>query len=218
MEECVMLVGITGFAGSGKDTAALALLDIGWERRAFADPLRTGLLGCDPWINTSTGDYGFVRLSEIIAEIGWDEAKRKFPEVRRLAQAYGTEGGRDIHGQQCWIEAAERTLDGSKDYVFTDVRFPNERDFIHAHDGIVIRICRDGIGAVNAHVSEQVLDNIDAGIFNNGSIEELHHEVVIVALQHWNKRNQRHQSEIDIMLREQQRPIQFGGVQLPRIP
>ena len=45
-----MLVGITGYAGSGKDTAALALLNNGFERRAFADPLRAGLLGIDPWL------------------------------------------------------------------------------------------------------------------------------------------------------------------------
>lgn len=33
------LVGFTGLRGSGKDTAALALVAAGWKRTAFADPL-----------------------------------------------------------------------------------------------------------------------------------------------------------------------------------
>ena len=43
-----MIVGLNGVAGSGKDTAALALMAMGYERRSFADPMRTGLLGINP--------------------------------------------------------------------------------------------------------------------------------------------------------------------------
>lgn len=219
----MMLVGITGFAGSGKDTAAQALLDIGWERRAFADPMRDGLLGVDPIVNAwyhhvdGITSVTVEHLSEVIERIGWDRTKREYPEVRRLLQAYGTEGGRDVHGQNCWVNAIEDTLLGGVDYVFTDVRFPNERDFIQEQDGIVIRICRDGVDAVNAHASEQVLDNIDVGIYNNGSIEELHHEVLLAVTWHLHSKMSAH-IRVHEELAGSQRPIQFGGVQIPELP
>lgn len=160
-------VGLTGFAGAGKDTAAEALLKFGWERRAFADPLREGLLGCDPIVSAVVevewDDAGeahssvrTIRLSEIIDDMGWDAAKRAFPEVRRLQQTYGTEGGRHIHGTDCWLKAARATLLPGVDYVFTDCRFPNEVEMIHQAGGVVVRIDRPGVEAVNAHVSDDI--------------------------------------------------------------
>jgi hypothetical protein len=198
-----MLVGITGFAGSGKDTAAQALLNQGYERRAFADPLRIGLLGVDPWVPVTRREYidllqakhghedarrtffergnpgeTWWKLSELINEFGWDSAKRIVPEVRRLQQTYGTEGGRDVHGQLCWINNAERSVSPADDYVFTDLRFPNERDWIHDHGGITIRITRPGIGAANGHSSEQVLDGLDFEVINDGLTKLLHERVL----------------------------------------
>ena len=219
-----MLVGLTGFAGSGKDTAAQALLNVGYQRRAFADPMRKGLLGVNPLVGPAPGeDYGNITLQQLVVGdewnigIGWDRAKREYGEVRRLMQAYGTEGGRDIHGQQCWIDAAARTLYGGIDYVFTDVRFPNERDFIHERGGIVIRICRPGTAAANTHASEQVLDDCDAGIINSGSIEELHHEVLLTVVRAMQPKHAA--SKVDHMLHEvTQRPVEFGGVHLAPLP
>jgi len=195
MEEQVsQTVGLTGYAGSGKDTAAQALLDIGWERRAFADNLRgkvaddsgpaTGLLGIDPIVGSfEDGEWPFfnddqidVRLSAIIAEHSWDVAKRECPEVRRLQQTYGTEGGRNVHGQDCWIKAARATLVPGVDYVFTDVRFPNELEMIHQCGGVVIRIDRPGVGPVNAHSSDDIGGlNVDYEIQNDGTIYSLHY-------------------------------------------
>jgi len=36
----ILLVGLSGYGQSGKDSAAAELLELGWGRRAFADPLR----------------------------------------------------------------------------------------------------------------------------------------------------------------------------------
>ena len=218
-----MIVGLTGFAGSGKDTAAQVLIDGGFERRAFADPLREGLLGIDPWIDTPHDGRSTSRLSWIIETWGWDEAKRRFPEVRRLQQTYGTEGGRDIHGELCWIKAAWNTMLPGVDYVFTDVRFPNERDFIQEKNGIVIRIIRDDVAAANAHVSEQVLYDLDGAVFNNGSIEELRQTLALVVFSVAEGGDATtvaaHDAEINRMLREaQQRPIEYGHVILPQLP
>lgn len=176
-------LGLTGYAGSGKDTAAQCLLDIGWERRAFADPLRAGLLGVNPII--PEGEHGSIRLSQLIngdeyhVGIGWDRAKREYPEVRRLQQTYGTEGGRHVHGIDCWLRAARATLLPGYDYVFTDVRFSNEVDFLHQMGGVVLRIDRPGVEAVNAHVSDDISGlHVDFVIINDGTIEELHKRIL----------------------------------------
>lgn len=214
-----MLVGITGFAGSGKDTAAQTLIDAGFERRAFADPLRTGLLALNPWVthgvnvwwdsqNEQHSDPTAERLSEVIERVGWDYAKWHYPEIRQLLQRYGTEAGRDVHGQLCWIKATENTMEVSKHYVITDVRFPNERDYIQQQGGLVIRICRDGVGAANEHSSEQVLDDVDVGVFNNGSIEALHDEIRRIVGE-WYPTS---------FTQVSQPPILFGGVQLSELP
>jgi hypothetical protein len=183
-------LGLTGYAGAGKDTAAEALLKIGWERRAFADPLREGLLGCDPivtaWAHVEYDDAGeghtsvrVIHLSELIEDIGWDRAKREYPEVRRLQQTYGTEGGRHIHGSDCWLKAARATMLPGVDYVFTDCRFPNEVEMIHQAGGVVVRIDRTGVEAVNAHVSDDIGGLlVDFVIVNDGSVEELHARIL----------------------------------------
>lgn len=173
-------IGLTGYAGSGKDTAAEALLAIGWERRAFADPLRDGLLALDPLVCVGDGrNEGYVRLSYLVRTEGWDNAKRQYGEVRRLLQVYGTEAGRNIHGQDCWIKAARATMLPGVDYVFTDVRFPNEVEMIHQAGGIVIRIDRTGVEAVNAHVSDDIGGLlVDFVIVNDGSVARLHNRLL----------------------------------------
>ena len=170
-------LGFTGYAGSGKDTAAQGLIDIGWKRRAFADPLRTGLIGCDPWIDVGFGK--FERLSSVIERLGWDVAKRTHPEVRRLQQTYGTEGGRHVHGTDCWLKASRATLIPGVDYVYTDVRFPNEVEYIHQMGGCVVRIDRTGVEAVNSHVSDDIGGLFaDFIIVNDGTVEELHAQLL----------------------------------------
>ena len=194
------IIGLCGFAQSGKDTAAKYLINnLGFHRVAFADPLRRGLYALNPIIHISPamihtlkisslyndkdsikdGDYGlFVRLRVIVDLIDWDEAK-KIDEVRQLLQRYGTEAGRNIHGEGCWIEAAARAMKGQARVVVTDCRFPNEAKAIREWGGKVVRIARKGVKSVNSHVSDKGLpeDMIDLTITNNGTIEELWSEM-----------------------------------------
>jgi hypothetical protein len=90
------------------------------------------------------------------AGLGWDRAKQ-LREVRTLLQRMGTEAGRDIHGEDCWVLAAERDLAnalGAAPLAITDVRFPNEAAFIHRHGGVLWRINRPGYGGYDPHPSE----------------------------------------------------------------
>lgn len=170
-------IGLTGYAGAGKDEAARALLGIGYERRAFADPLRACVLTLDPVIGLPGGT--FERLSIVVEAEGWDAAKRAYPEVRRLLQVFGTEVVRAHFGSSAWIDIARGTMLPGVDYVFTDCRFPNEVEMIHQAGGVVLGIMRPGVSPVNAHASDDIgALHVDHVVANDGSIDELHARVL----------------------------------------
>jgi hypothetical protein len=176
------LIGLAGHAGSGKDEAAKALFPLGYERVAFADAVRRAALAIDPVIvGTSCNN---LRLSEFVALVGWQEAKRE-AEVRRLLQVIGTEAGRDIHGRDCWIKATDRDVANfrlmGRGVVITDVRFSNEARYIQKQGGKVYLIQRPGVGPRNEHASEKLGFDVDGVIVNDGSIDELHRWVLFHA-------------------------------------
>jgi len=168
-----LLVGLSGYARSGKDTAAAALSDLGFERRAFADAMKTALYRLNPLI--SNGDE-YTGLSNVVDAEGWERAKSR-TEVRALLQRFGTQAGREILGEDIWVDTALRNL--SERTVFTDVRFQNEADAIRSHHGIVIRVERPGVGPINSHSSETGLDGypFNAVIQNDGTVDDLHANV-----------------------------------------
>src|SRR6185369_4994490 len=111
-----LLIGVNGVARSGKDTIGQYLVDnYGFKKLSFAEALRKGLYDINPiiyhtvefataykFLSGNIGVIKAVRLKDIIDDEGWEVAKVKYPEVRELMQRYGTEGGRDIHGPDCW--------------------------------------------------------------------------------------------------------------------
>lgn len=172
------LVGLTGKAGSGKDTAALGLNQ--HHTMKFAEGVYDGVWKLNPLIRSATIYSIVVPLQDYVTEHGWDKAKEN-PEVRRLLQAYGTEAGRDIHGPDCWINAWKRKyLTMTDNVVVTDVRFPNEADAIKELGGVVIEIMgppRRG-GVDSTHASESGIGRrADMTLVNEGSIEELHQRI-----------------------------------------
>ncbi|QEQ94091.1 deoxynucleoside monophosphate kinase [Streptomyces phage Saftant] len=182
-----LLIGLSGYAGAGKDEAAAALVVGGWRRDAFADRLRAFLYALDPWVNVSV-DVGVARLSKLVDAYGWDRAKRTFPEVRRLLQRAGTEAGRKVLGTQVWVDALMKDFQPHDEaLVVTDVRFKNEADAIREAGGVVVRIERPGVGPKEdpggwVHESEVALDHydFDVTVKNDGTIEELHDRLLSV--------------------------------------
>lgn len=179
------IIGLSGYAGSGKDSAADALAAAGYERVAFADALRDVAYAIDPYVECRVGRGGdfptppqFERLQDIINANGWDYCKNNIPDVRRLLQRLGTEGGRDILGDNIWIDTAFSRATNDK-IVVTDCRFTNETDAIRARGGVVVRIHRPGVGPRNDHTSELALVDypFDYHIDNDGTLEELHEEI-----------------------------------------
>ena len=179
-----MIIGISGKAGSGKDTAAKMLEvlyanpDISYEDFAnrkyknftdiqvmhFADILKEtvrALFGIGEW-ETNTQEGKKVTINWI------------GKTVRELLQEVG-QGLRDAIDPDLWIKALFANTEGWSNYIIADVRYLNELEAIKERDGVLIRIDRNGAGAGN-HSSETALDDYndwDVHIENNGSLESL---------------------------------------------
>lgn len=166
-----MIIGLSGYAQSGKDTVAKILVDNHrYTRVAFADKIREFLYEVNPMVGCSPSGY----LQDLINLKGWDEAKKE-PQVRRLLQDLGV-GARKLFGDTFWIHQALGPMAlAHPKIVITDVRFTNEADVIKANGGQVWRIKRTGVDAVNSHVSEHEMDGypVDQIFTNNGTIEDL---------------------------------------------
>jgi hypothetical protein len=150
------LIGFSGYARSGKDTAAEALLGLGFRRMSFADKLREFVYVMNPTVSFNEITM-FVK--DIIDTYGWDGYKETewADPVRKILQVVGTDCARSLLGDNIWVEAAFNNLPDGR-YVFSDVRFKNEADAIKERGGRVIRIYREGVAAQSAHPSETALD------------------------------------------------------------
>lgn len=176
-----MLIGLVGKAGAGKDTVADYLIAAhGFEKLSFAAALKAAVLalnpkvGFGPPIDGSPAQQVF-RVADVVARDGWDTAKREIPEVRRLLQVMGTEVGRQILGENVWVGLVARQIEPRKNYVITDVRFPNEVQFVRSLVGTVVQITRpNNPHAIAAtHASEQLEVQPDFVLSNDGSLAQL---------------------------------------------
>jgi hypothetical protein len=177
------IIGLTGYARSGKDSAAAVLVkEYGYTRVAFADGVRSMALAIDPLL------FGNVRLSSVVRTSGWDEAKA-VPEVRRLLQAIGTEGVRNHIGDDSWVRVGKRKVDAvDGPVVITDVRFPNEAAAVREWGGFLLRMSRlnsDGSeynnGLGRDHPSEATIADLPVdGTLHASSVGELEHAVRVM--------------------------------------
>lgn len=172
-----VLIGLCGYAGVGKDTAARVLLDeLSFQRIAFANPIKKALLALDPLL-PSPQEGQYMRLSEFCESHPWSEVK-EYPEVRRLMQILGTEVGRNLFDPDLWVKLAKRQLESTLsvgDVVVTDVRFPNEARLVRGYGGVLVRIERPGFGPVNEHVSDRASERwaYDHRIDNDSDVKAL---------------------------------------------
>ena len=171
-----MIIGLTGYAQSGKDTVAKILVEkYGYTRIAFADKIRELLYEMDPPIKRSLNpDSGLIGLQNLVDIYGWDVTKQE-PQVRQHLQNLGV-GARKVFGEWFWIEQAMRGVSYEDKVVITDVRFTNEAEFIKKYDNAQLwRVTRPGISAVNNHISETEMDNYkeDVHLVNAGTLDEL---------------------------------------------
>lgn len=179
-----MIIGLSGYAQTGKDTIANYLVEhYGYKRVAFADPLREALYSLNPLITDLPEVYSST-LVNAVDHIGWEAVKQNSEQVRGLLQRMGTEVGRKMWGEDFWVERAFKNVYVGSKVVFTDVRFPNEYDEVKACHGKVWRVEKPGIQAVNGHSSETALDGytFDRIINNDSSLEDLYKAIDLFML------------------------------------
>jgi hypothetical protein len=183
----VQNIGLIGKARSGKDTAAAYFVtQHNYTRLAFADPLKEMAISIDPYIPTHYGVT--VRLSALIADVGWEYAKDKFPEVRRILQHTG-QTVREYE-DDFWVSAMDRKLSGAAAWnipvVVTDVRYPNEAEALRARGFRLVRIVRPErlAGSAATHSSETALDafKADHTVYNTATIGDLHRRLADIPL------------------------------------
>jgi hypothetical protein len=171
-----MIIGLTGYAQSGKDTVANILVDrYGFTRIAFADKIRELLYEANPMYDSIVGEPLFVKAK--VDRDGWEEAK-KSPHIRRLLQTTGV-AARKLFGEDFWVKQALKDISPDGNYVIADVRFENEADEIKFTGGQIWRVKRLGVDPVNGHISETQMDGypVDQIFVNNTTIDDL--EVLI---------------------------------------
>lgn len=170
-----MIIGFCGLAGSGKSTAARHL-ESGHDFRVvpFAGPLKAMARAFGLNHREMAGD---------LKEAPCDMLGGKTP--RQFMQMLGTEFGRQMIGEDVWVNAWRRRvreahLDAIADLcdeaarasiVADDVRFANEAAAIWGKGGIVVRIARPGAGSASGagHASEAQEFEADCTILNAGS-------------------------------------------------
>jgi hypothetical protein len=173
-----MIVGLSGYAQSGKDTVAeLLCLNYDYKRVSFADSIRDAIYTLNPIVFNLNS-----RVADLVDEYGWSVAKAN-PEVRRLLQVFGTEVGRKQFGSEFWVDMALKDLDSTSLVVVSDVRFPNEAEAISKLGGSIWRINRHNHSAVNGHPSEHAMDNymFNHVIYNDGTLDDLSDEVFMLS-------------------------------------
>ena len=140
-----MIIGIVGFAGSGKDTLADRLCDKwNFKRFAFADSLKDAVSSIFGWPrHLLQGDTAESRSWREHQDDFWSEAFDKPITPRIILQIVGTEVMRNSLLDNIWIKSLQHKLMASTvDCVITDVRFPNEIDFLKSMNAKIIEVKR----------------------------------------------------------------------------
>jgi len=173
------LIGLVGYAGSGKSTIAEQLwLTHNYTRYSLAARIKSMLcMGLG------------IGLSDV-----YDTQKKDEPcealcgqTPRYAMQTLGTEWGRQLIHPDIWIRTLlnqitrDRLLNVTY-AVIDDVRFLNEANAIKAAGGVLWKVigCHTDIGTkAQLHLSEQELKKIpvDDTIFNDGSLAYLQVQV-----------------------------------------
>jgi len=164
-----LLIGFTGEARSGKDTAAAQLKSIhGFMLYAFAQPIKLACREIFGW--------GEQHVNGDLKEIT-DPLFNISP--REAMQTLGTQWGREMINQEIWLQRAKHEMMTNKLLAVTDVRFNNEAELIKSRGGIIIKISRNDKAQVLSHKSESGISSnlIDFHIDNNGSIIELNNKI-----------------------------------------
>lgn len=190
------ILALSGYALSGKDTIADILVDqFGYRKTYMSKPLEEALLALDPPIPMRNRDLNrmilevrdadsiyeagnVITYKELHAFVGYADSKKEL-WVRKLLQNLGTEVGRNLFGENIWIDKViSEVLDedwSSSNWVVTGIRYPNELAAFRSIEADSAWVSRPGIDPVNTHSSDNSLSALDCDFVvpNAGTIEDL---------------------------------------------
>ncbi len=178
MKKKYPVIGLTGVAGCGKDTAADTLREKHrFLKLSFAEPIYD-------MISIATRAPVDVLKTRAGKEVALD---RVGASPRLMMQKLGTEWGREMISPELWIKNLDSRLSdidsrvGILGLVISDVRFQNEVEYIHELGGEVWRIDRfDNSHAIPSnHASEKPPLGVDGLIVNSGSLEQFQKLVLL---------------------------------------
>ena len=140
-----MIIGVTGFIGSGKDTIADYLVTHhGFKRVSFAASLKdavAAVFGWDRELLEGTTKSSREWREEV--DEWWSERLGMEITPRWVLQYWGTDVLRNHFHNDIWVASVENKLRQAKDnIVITDCRFENEVNAIKNAGGITVRVQR----------------------------------------------------------------------------
>jgi len=141
-----MIVGLVGFIGSGKDTAADYLVNFHeFRRESFANTLKDAAAAVFGWDRTLLeGRTKQAREWREQVDPWWSQ-RLGMPQLtpRWILQNWGTEVCRHGFHDDIWIASLENKLRTATDnIVISDCRFPNEIASIRAQGGKILWVQR----------------------------------------------------------------------------
>lgn len=173
-------IGICGYATSGKDVMASALVEHrGFVRINMSDPLLRDLRILNPLIDPGDGDAP-QRLDNLLRLHTFEELKQRSSDFRCLLQRYGTDVWRSIN-PSTWVKRVAVEAARHERVVTTGIRFLNEIVGID----VLVNVERPGVGPVNDHVSDagigEVADRADYHVLNDSSLDALRARTLALA-------------------------------------
>lgn len=194
------IIGLVGFAGSGKDSVAKNWIDqAGFRQVSFARALYQEVSEAFDvsieWLQnrdnkekpsflmtlSRCGDKEFAHAIMDIAReenprLLWTVEMNKPRSPREILQWWGTEYRR-AQDQTYWINKTAATIRSLDEFplVATDVRFENEIDLITSLGGTLVRVSRPGVLSINNHVSEKYARDgfCHFELYNDGTLDDL---------------------------------------------
>ena len=177
-----MLIALTGYKRSGKDTFADYLCFHSPEKMVKAQPFAIFKIALGQWFSFDKEQMDGSRKEEIDPRWGLSP--------RQLFQVFGTEIMKtdlstrlplfgEVTGSMVWANVFAnwfRSQDQSRNYVVADWRFPEEQKAMEGLDTRVVFVRIDGrVSNSDAHSSESHINTmpVDYIVHNNGSLNDL---------------------------------------------
>lgn len=175
-----MIIGIYGYAGSGKDTVANHIIKkYGFKKDSFAAPLKDAVSAIFGWDRELLeGTTAESRAFRETSDEFWSKKCGRLITPRIVLQEWGTQVARDNWHTNIWVDSfLARNKNNSENIIITDIRFPNEMDTLVEMGALIIKVERPFSSVeVPNHKSEEYIKTFKEHniiLVNDSTIENL---------------------------------------------